>query len=142
MALLYPSDGWIKELQKICNADPEFKDTCGDFSGKFIFQIEAEPGKLETTGYLFFWADRGGAKEAQALSATDERPDAEYVIAGKYSVWKDVVTGKQEPLRALMTRKLKLIKGSQLKVLKQVKLALKMMNNCTKIDAQFPDDKA
>lgn len=140
MAVLYPNDEWIKELQKICNADPEFKEACGDFSGKFVFQIEAEPGKLDLTGYLFFWADKGDAKEAMALVSCEERPDSDYVIAGKYSVWKDVVRAKQEPLRALMTRKLRLIKGSQLKILKQVKFALKMMNNCTKIEARFPDE--
>lgn len=140
MSVLYPSDEWIKELQRICNADPEFKDACGDFSGKFVFQIEAEPGKLDQTGYLFFWADKGEAKEAKALASADERPDSDYVMAGKYSVWKDIVQAKQEPLRALMTRKLRLIKGSQLKILKQVKFALKVMNNCTKIDACFPDE--
>lgn len=140
MAVLYPSDEWIKELQKICNADPEFKEACGDFSGKFVFQIEAEPGKLDQTGYLLFWADKGDAKEAMALASPEERADSDYVIAGKYSVWKDVVRAKQEPLRALMTRKLRLVKGSQLKILKQVKFALKMMNNCTKIEARFPDE--
>ncbi|MEW6443054.1 MAG: SCP2 sterol-binding domain-containing protein [bacterium] len=142
MAVMYPSDGWVKELQKICNADPEFREACGDFAGKFIFQIDPEPGKLDKAAFLFFAADKGDASEAMALSSTDERPDAEYVIAGKYSVWKDIVRAKQEPLRALMTRKLRLIKGSQLKVLKQVKFALKMMNNCTRIDATYADDKA
>ena len=140
MAVVYPSDGWIKELQKICRADPDFKDACGDFAGTFIFQVESEPGKLDKTAYLFLWADQGDVREALALSSTDEKPDAEYIITGKYSVWKDVVTGKQEPLRALMTRKLKLIKGSQLKVLKQVKLALRMMHNSTRVEATFADE--
>ena len=42
---------------------------------------------------------------------------------------------------AIMTRKLKLIKGSQLKILKEVKLTLKIMNNCVKVDAEYPDEK-
>ncbi len=142
MAVRYPSDEWIKELQRICNEDPEFKDACGTFSGKFIFQVEAEPGKLDEPGYLFFWADQGEAKEAKALSSPDERPDVEFIVAGSYSVWKDVVRAKQEPLRAIMTRKLKLPKGSRLKILKQLKFTIKMMNNCTKIDAEFPDEKS
>ncbi len=141
MAVPYPSDPWIKELQRICNADPEFKGACGDFSGKMVYQIDSEAGKLDKTAYLFAWADRGQVKEAQALASLEERPDAEYVIAGKYSVWKEVVKGRQEPLRALMTRKLKLIKGSQLKILKQVKFALRVMHNCTLVDATFPDEK-
>lgn len=142
MAVRYPSDEWVKELDKICNEDAEFKSAAGDFSGKFIFQIEAEPGKLDETALLTVRVDQGQTKEAQALSSLDECPDADYIVAGKYSVWKNVVQAKQEPLRAIMTRKLKLVKGSQLKILKQVKLTLRIMNNCTKIDAEYPDDKS
>ena len=136
----YPSDEWIKELQKVCNQDPQFKDACADFSGKLVFQIDAEPGKLDKTAYLFCWPDRGEFREAMALSSPDERPDVEYIIAGKYTNWKDIVRGRQEPLRALMSRRVKLVKGSQLKLLKQVKFALRMMHNSTQIHAEFPDE--
>lgn len=141
MAVLYPSDGWIKELERICNEDPEFKSAAGSFSGKFIFQIEAEPGKLDETAVLCVRVVDGVSSEAKALPSVDECPDVDYIVTGKYSVWKNVVQAKQEPLRAIMTRKLKLVKGSQLKILKEVKLTLKIMNNCTKIDAEYPDDK-
>ena len=57
-------------------------------------------------------------------------------------MWKDTVKGKQEPLPALATRKVKMIKGSQLKLLKQVKMAMRMMNNCAKVEAVFVDEKA
>ena len=83
----------------------------------------------------------GREKEALEIASPEERPDAEYIITGKYPVWKNVVQGKQEPLRALMTRKLKLIKGKQLKLLKEVKLALKLINSCTQVDATYPDEK-
>lgn len=141
MPVRYPSDGWIKELQRICNADPEFKELGAHFSGKFIFQIEAEPGVLDKNVYLFCWPDRGELKEALELSSPEDRPDVDYIITGKYSVWKNIVQAKQEPLRAIMTRKLKLIKGKQIKLLKEVKLALKIMNTCVKVDAEFPDEK-
>jgi putative sterol carrier protein len=141
MAVLYPSDGWIKELDRICNEDPEFKVAAGDFSGKFIFQIEAEPGKLEETAFLSVRVKDGVSSEARALSSLDECPDADYIVTGKYTAWKNIVQAKLEPLRAIMTRKLKLIKGSQLKVLKEVKLTLKIMNNCVKVDAEYADEQ-
>ena len=142
MAVLYPSDGWIKELERICNEDPEFKDAAGKFSGKFIFQIEAEPGKLDETTLLSVRVKDGVTSEARALDSVDECPDADYIVTGKYSAWKGIVQAKLEPLRAIMTRKLKLIKGSQLKILKEVKLTLKIMNNCVKVDAEYPDEKS
>ncbi|MEW6440790.1 MAG: hypothetical protein AB1640_07605 [bacterium] len=40
-----------------------------------------------------------------------------------------------------MTRKLSLQKGSQLKLLKHVRLALNIMKNCVRVDALYPDDK-
>jgi putative sterol carrier protein len=141
MAVLYPSDEWIKELDRICNEDPEFKEAAGNFSGKFIFQIEAEPEKLEETTLLSVRVQDGVSSEAKALGSVDECPDADYIVTGKYSAWKNIVQGKLEPLRAIMTRKLKLIKGSQLKILKEVKLTLKIMNNCVKVDAEYPDEK-
>jgi hypothetical protein len=140
-ALLYPSDERIKELQRVCNEDPEFRDACSGFSGKLVFQIDAEPGKLDDTAHLFCWPDRGDFGEAMALASADERPDVETIIAGKYSAWKEVVTGGQEPPRALMSRRVKLVEGSQLKLLKQVKFALRMMHNSTQIDARFPDEQ-
>lgn len=141
MAVLYPSDDWIKELDRICNEDPEFKVAAGSFGGKFIFQIEKEPGKLDETAYLSIRVKDGVSSEARALSSLDEVPDADYIVTGKYSAWKNVVQAKLEPLRAIMTRKLKLTKGSQLKILKEVKLTLKIMNNCVKVDAEYPDEK-
>lgn len=142
MGVLYPSDEWIKELERICNEDPEFKQAAGKFSGKFIFQIEAEPGKLDDTTLLSIRVKDGVASEARAVASVDEVPDVDYIVTGKYSVWKNVVQAKQEPLRAIMTRKLKLIKGSQLKILKEVKLTLKIMNNCVRVDAEYPDEKS
>jgi hypothetical protein len=142
MGVLYPSDEWIKELRTVCNNDPEFKEACGDFGGKFIFQIDAEPGKLDTPAYLFLWVDRGEAKDAMALSSPEERTDAEYVIAAKYSMWKRIVQGKQEPLRAIMTRKVRLTRGSQLKILKEARFAVKMINSCTHVDVEFVDERS
>ncbi len=72
MAVRYPSDEWIKELSRICNEDPEFKDAAGDFSGKFIFQIEAEPGKLDETAYLKDYMENI-LEHANALIAVTDR---------------------------------------------------------------------
>lgn len=141
MAVLYPSDGWIKELDRICNDDPEFKVAAGAFAGKFVFQIEEEPDKLDETVFLSIQVKDGVSSGARALSSLDECPDADYIVAGKYTAWKNIVQAKLEPLRAIMTRKLKLVKGSQLKILKEVKLTLKIMNNCAKVDAEYPDEK-
>jgi hypothetical protein len=142
MGAIFPSDSWMKELQRICNEDQEFKEACGNFSAKMIYQIDEEHGKLDETTFLFFWPHQGEIKEAMALSSPSDRPDTEFIILGKYSVWKAVLEGKQEPFRAIMVRRLKLVKGRQLTLLKQVKLSLRVLHNCTLIDSDFVDEIA
>ncbi len=142
MSYLFPSDEWIKELQRICNDDPEFSDSCRKFSAKMAYQIDTEPGKLESPVIMYFWPDNGRVFDARALSSLEEVPDTEYVISGKYSVWKEVSSGGLDPFRAIITKKLKLVKGSQLKLMKNVKEAMKIMNLCITIDSRYPDDSS
>ncbi len=134
MGFKYPSDEWMKELKRICNDDKEFKDAVGTFGGIFVFQLEPEPGKLEKRTYLFLQIQDGNITNAGELPSIDDRPDLDYILEGSFSVWKDVITGKREPLRAIMTRKLKLVKGKQLALLKNTKMAMRMINNCVKVD--------
>lgn len=140
MSPVYPSDEWIESFQLVCNNDPEFRDACASFSGKMLWQIEEEPGKLPRSILLFSWPDHGYIREAQALGKAEDRPDVEYIITGKYSVWKAIVKGELEPVRALITRKVKLTKGSQMKLLKQVRMAMRMMKNCSLVQTQFFDE--
>jgi putative sterol carrier protein len=62
-------------------------------------------------------------------------------MSAKYTQWKEVISGQLEPLRAIMTRKMKLVKGSQLKILKYVKFTLKMMSNSKAVDSDFGLEK-
>jgi putative sterol carrier protein len=141
MAALYPSDEWIKDLQRVCNEDPRMKEVGGNYSASFVFEIEADQN-LKEPAYLYFWPDKGVVKDSIALKSLDEKPDATYVIAGKYSNWKNLVKGKMAPLRMITTRKLRVVKGSQIKLLQNVKLSLRVMHNCLEVPCEFVDEKA
>jgi putative sterol carrier protein len=140
MAFPYPSLAWIKELQRICNTDPEFKEACSDFAGKMMFHIEADD-KLPKDVCLFIDVGDGQVKEAAEYATMKDREDTDYIMSAKYAVWKAIIQAELEPLRAIMTRKMKLVKGSQLKILKYVKFTLKMMSNSKAVDASFELEK-
>ena len=84
---------------------------------------------------------------ATSAQASLERAEQNLAYATIYSpidgvvVQKNIVEGKQEPLRAIMTRKLRLSKGSQLKILKQASFAVRMISNCTRVDTEFVDER-
>jgi putative sterol carrier protein len=140
MGFLFPSLEWAKEVQRICNADPEFKDAVQDFSGKMMFHIEADE-KLAKDVCVFLDIGDAQVKEAAEYADMKDRPDTDYILSAKYAQWKDVITGQLEPLRAIMTRKMKLVKGSQLKILKYVKFTLKMMDITKTVDSFFGLEK-
>jgi putative sterol carrier protein len=140
MGFTYPSLAWIKELERICNTDPTFKDACSDFSGKMMFHIEADD-KLGKDVCLFVDIGDGRVKEAAEYADMKDRPDTDYIMSAKYTQWKNVINGELEPLRAIMTRKMKLVKGSQLKILKYVQFTLKMMSNSKAVDSSFELEK-
>jgi len=140
MGFTYPSLAWIRELERICNADPEFKDAVSDFVGKMVLHIEADE-KLGKDVSLFIDVGDGRIKESAEYASVQDRPDADYILSAKYAVWKEVIAGRLEPLRAIMTRKMKLVKGSQMKILKYVKFTLRMMTNAMTVDSTFELEK-
>jgi putative sterol carrier protein len=140
MGFTYPSLAWIRELERICNADPEFKDAVSDFVGKMVLHIEADE-KLGKDVSLFIDVGDGRIKESAEYASVQDRPDADYILSAKYAVWKEAIAGRLEPLRAIMTRKMKLVKGSQMKILKYVKFTLRMMTNAMTVDSTFELEK-
>jgi putative sterol carrier protein len=140
MGFAYPSLAWIKELERICNTDSSFKDAASDFVGKMVLHIEADD-KLGKDVCLFIDVGDGRIKESAEYASIQDRPDADYILSAKYTQWKQVISGQLEPLRAIMTRKMKLVKGSQLKILKYVQFTLKMMANSMAVDSSFELEK-
>jgi putative sterol carrier protein len=53
------------------------------------------------------------------------------------SIWRQVFDKKMDPIRGLMSGKLKL-KGNKMKVLKAPKAAIELVECCTKIDTIYP----
>ncbi|MBT8341601.1 MAG: hypothetical protein HKP58_07280 [Desulfatitalea sp.] len=140
MGFMYPSAEWMKELKRICNEDGEFKNSVGKFKGSFVFQVLPEPGKLEKPAFLKFAIADGSATDAGAAETLDELGDVDYVLEGNYTIWKEVISGKREPLRSIMTRKLKVTKGKQLTLLKNTKMAMRMISNSVKVSSVFADE--
>ena len=83
--------------QRICYEDPSSRMPVQAFPASSFFR--STQSLVSWTALHICSAGRIGRLGAMALASPDERPDVEYIIAGKYSNWKEVVTGRQKPLR-------------------------------------------
>lgn len=78
----------------------------------------------------------GKIVEARMLSSPSEK-EAAFVLTGPYTVWKDVVLGKQDAVSSLMKGKLRLKQGKMAVVLKNVKSSQITMKTMQKIPCEF-----
>jgi putative sterol carrier protein len=138
--VVFPSANWVEELKRELNSSPAYADAAKAWEGDFYFVIEPEKGvPFENPVYLYVDLWHGECREATAVAEKGAKSPA-FVMSGPYSKWKRVVTAKLDPLQGLMTGQLKL-KGNMIMVMKNVKAAQEMVRACTRIDAQFPDEK-
>ncbi|QGA68945.1 SCP2 sterol-binding domain-containing protein [Sulfolobus sp. E11-6] len=54
--------------------------------------------------------------------------DADYIIEGEYKIWKSILLGELDLAIALLTGKLKLVKGDRLNLLRHIKAAVNIAN--------------
>ena len=133
----YGSSEWMESFKNTLNSDDEFAKEAGKFSGTFLSVTEIKG--LPRPIYVWFELDKGQMVEWEHISKPEDRK-AEFVMTGDYYTWKDICLGKQDPLKAVMSGRLK-TKGNKLKLLKQTKPSMAMIKVMQKLSTEFIDDK-
>lgn len=131
----FPSDEWVKRLMAKVNSSADYKEAAMTWEGDFFFIINAGPGVPEDV-YLYMDLWHGECREAFQASDPSER-SPEFVIRAPVSAWRKVIEKRVDPIRALMTRQLKL-KGTMTKIMKQPKAAIELVNCCTFVETSWP----
>jgi putative sterol carrier protein len=132
----FPSDEWIKALMQTVNESESYRESAKEWEGDFYFVVN-EGSDVPQDVYLYMDLWHGECREA--YEATD--PDAktpEFVIRASVFAWRKVIEKKIDPIRALMTRQLKLT-GTMTKIMKQPKTAIELVNCCTLVETTWPE---
>jgi putative sterol carrier protein len=135
VAVKFPTDEWIKAFRDQLNSSEAYAKSAKDWEGDFIFVIEGDK-VYPNTSYFFVGLLHGKCTDAAMVSSAEERP-AQYILSGPYSTWRKVMEGTQDPIQAMMTRKLKL-KGNLMKVMRYPKAAKDMVDSVKRVDSEFP----
>ena len=135
MAVKFPSDEWIKEFGNQLNTSDAYAKSAKDWEGDFVFVIEGDKVYPESS-YFFVGLLHGKCTDTAMVASEDERK-APYVLSGPYSTWRKVMDGTQDPIQAMMMRKLKL-KGNLVKVMRYPKAAKDMVDCVQRVETEFP----
>ncbi len=132
----FPSDEWIKALADELNQSESYREAAEKWEGDFFFVVNEGSGVPEDV-YLYMDLWHGECREAfQATDPSVKTP--EFVIRAPVSAWQKVIEKKIDPIRALMTRQLKLT-GTMTKIMKHPKAATELVNCCTLVETTWPE---
>lgn len=121
MSAVFPTPEWVTSFFDKLNSDEQYAKTAHNWEGDLIFLIEPGDGlENETIIYLDLW--HGKCREAYIV-ATGEEKEAAFVLQAAYGNFTRVLTGKLDPMQAMMTRKLK-VKGSMAYMMRNVPTVL------------------
>ena len=137
MAYQFPSPEWVAAFKDAINANEAYKKSAAKWEGDFYFIVSAKgPIKEPFVMYLDLW--HGECREAHVVEDMSEKKP-EFVIEGTLDVYRQIFDKKLDPIRALVSRKLKL-KGNLGKIMRAVKATLDLVNSASSVPTVYPDE--
>lgn len=110
MSAIFPSEEWLKELETKLNSDAHYAEIAKSWEGDIFIVMEPKGNlKDQITVYLDLW--HGTCRKVEYNPAASTYPTPTFTMSSNYEDIKDIVTGKLNPMTAMMTMKLK-VKGN------------------------------
>jgi putative sterol carrier protein len=134
MALVFPSDQWIKALSHQLNNSVDYEQSARDWEGDFVFVVEPDAAYPDTA-YLFLGLYHGKSPDAALISTKDER-ETEFAISAPFATWRQVIQGKLDPIQGMMMGKLRLT-GNLRKILRYPRAAKEIVSCCALVPTHW-----
>jgi putative sterol carrier protein len=135
----FATEEWLRAYKDAIDTSPELAEAAKDWERDIAIVVEAEPDKgMPVDLWTLFVIDHGRCKEAK-LVTPDEGEKATFVISAPYSMWKDVVQGRVDPIKGMLQGKLK-VSGDLPTLAREVKAAESLVKLARSVTTEFPDD--
>lgn len=110
MNAIFPSMEWLQGLEEKLNSDEKYGQVAKNWEGDLFFFIDPE-GSLneQCTFYLDLW--HGACRTVEYNPDPQKYPTVVFTLRATYNNITAVLTGKLDPMTAMMTNKLK-VKGN------------------------------
>ena len=122
MSAIFPSEEWLVGLETKLNSDERYSEIAKNWEGDLFFFIEPEGNlKEQLTFYLDLW--HGTCRKVDYKPQADSYPSPVFTLSATYNNITAILTGKMNPMTAMMTMKLK-VKGSMGYMMRNVPVVL------------------
>lgn len=122
MSAIFPSVEWLKGLEERLNSDKQYAEIAKNWEGDLFFYIEPEGNLKEPlTFYLDLW--HGKCRKVEYNPDASSYPNPAFKMNATYGNIADILSGKLNPMTAMMTMKLK-VSGSMAYMMRNVPTVL------------------
>lgn len=135
MAAIFPSEEWLQELKAKLNSDARYSEIAKNWEGDLFFFIEPEGNlKERLTFYLDLW--HGTCRNIEYMPSPDVHPNPTFTLSASYKDITSILTGKLNPMTAMMTSKLK-VKGSMGYMMRNVPTVLDFVRVAQEVTSEI-----
>jgi putative sterol carrier protein len=139
MALPFPSSRWALAYKDAINQNSLYRRSAAAWDQgaiALVCQAAPEAGVPVAVGMVLD-LHHG---ECRAVIYTTDRAEIErapFVIEASYGQWKSVISGENDPIKAMLQGQLKLSKGHLPTIIKDVEGSKQLVLSASKIDTEF-----
>ena len=132
----FATPAWATALQGAINSSVTYREAARAWEGDFWFIVEPAHGEAAVERvhiYVDLWQ---GECRLCEVAADEGQRAPEFRISGERKNWRRIVEREIDPIRALMTGRLKL-KGNMAKVMRNVKAAQELVLCAASVPTEF-----
>ncbi|RJP52218.1 MAG: hypothetical protein C4583_07120 [Anaerolineaceae bacterium] len=134
MSAIFPSMDWLNELDAKLNSDERYANIAKKWEGDMTVVIEPQGNlKERRVFYLDLW--HGKCRGVAELKDVEEKKAA-FVLTSSYDNIKLIMTGKLDPMQAMLTRKLS-VKGNMAVMMRSVPTVLDFVRCAREITSEI-----
>ena len=134
MAIKFPSEEWIKELEARLNSSETYAKAATTWEGDNIYVILPDDHFAETR-YFYINLQHGKASDAHELKSLDEKK-ALFTSSAPFNTWRKVLEGRLDPIQAMFSGKIKVI-GSLAAIQRTPKATYELTRITGQIETDF-----
>ncbi len=119
------SEEWAQQFRYAINTSTDYRKAGANWtSGSLVFVMDAAPRYgFDQPSAVYLDLYRGICRDAHAVPHTEVQRAANFVIAGDYQTWMELLRNGASPLRMLTTGRLRLQKGLMLQLIPHTRSA-------------------
>lgn len=132
----FGSPDWLEAYVKTLNENEAYEEAAATWEGDFLFIVwpDKEAGVDEE---VVMWMDLWHGKcRAYEMLPNRESKETAFIYEGEYANWQEIIEGRLDPIKALLTRRMKLT-GDRAKVMRATRAAKELVRTAQMIKTEF-----